>query len=276
MGIKLMLELLFKNLALFLTDKNYRKFIFLILSLGSKERNKIKYTKLMKHPFKIADNLSFIWQFKEIFVDESYYFTTSSKTPIIFDCGTNIGLSVIYFKYLYPNSTVVGFEPDPAIYSIAKENILEFNLMDVDLKNEAIWINNEIVQFNSSGADSGSISQKGSKDLIEVKAIKLSSLLSAIKEVNMLKMDIEGAEIEVLKDCGNLLHKVENIFIEYHSSIGSPQELGDLLHLLQQSGFRYTLNTPNFKNKPISLIGRNIGNGFDLQVNVFATKRNIN
>ena len=45
----------------------------------------------------------------------------------------------------------------------------------------------------------------------------------------MLKIDIEGAEFEVLDDCKNHLNNIENIFIEYHSSNKKPQQLHDIL-----------------------------------------------
>jgi FkbM family methyltransferase len=43
--------------------------------------------------------------------------------PVIIDCGGNIGLSVLYFKYLFPNSVITVFEPSPPVFEILKENI---------------------------------------------------------------------------------------------------------------------------------------------------------
>lgn len=275
MGIKLVAELLLKNVALFLSDSYFRQFIVFALKLGSKSRYKPQTILLNGKQLQIADSLSFIWQYKEIFADQSYFFKSQNQSPFILDCGTNIGLSILYFKHIYPTAKVVGFEPDPSIFAIAQANIKQHILNDVEIRNEAVWVVDETLHFDSEGADGGSISSKNSKASIQVKAIKLKTYLAAVEKVEMLKMDIEGAEIAVLLDCKEELSKVDNIFIEYHSTIGQPQQLGELIEMLQRLGMRYTLNTPNFKNKPISLIGRNIGNGFDLQVNVFATKNPI-
>ena len=275
MGIKLVAELLLKNVALFLSDSYFRQFIVFALKLGSKSRYKPQTILLNGKQLQIADSLSFIWQYKEIFADQSYFFKSQNQSPFILDCGTNIGLSILYFKHIYPTAKVVGFEPDPSIFAIAQANIKQHILNDVEIRNEAVWVADETLHFDSEGADGGSISSKNSKASIQVKAIKLKTYLAAVEKVEMLKMDIEGAEIAVLLDCKEELSKVDNIFIEYHSTIGQPQQLGELIEMLQRLGMRYTLNTPNFKNKPISLIGRNIGNGFDLQVNVFATKNPI-
>ncbi len=47
------------------------------------------------------DTLSFL--LKEKFVDEQYYFKETNISPVIFDCGSSIGISVLYFKCLYPD-----------------------------------------------------------------------------------------------------------------------------------------------------------------------------
>lgn len=46
----------------------------------------------------------FIGLFEEIFIGREYYFETKSAAPRIVDCGSNIGMSVIYFKWIYPEA----------------------------------------------------------------------------------------------------------------------------------------------------------------------------
>ena len=53
---------------------------------------------------------------REIFIYEPYHFNSKKEDPVIFDCGGNIGLATIYFKFLYPRAKVVVFEPVPHIY----------------------------------------------------------------------------------------------------------------------------------------------------------------
>ncbi|MGB3778444.1 MAG: hypothetical protein WA960_08790, partial [Tunicatimonas sp.] len=45
--------------------------------------------------------------FKEVFLTEEYYFESEHAEPTIADCGANIGMSILYFKFLYPNCRVV-------------------------------------------------------------------------------------------------------------------------------------------------------------------------
>ena len=46
-----------------------------------------------------------------------YYFHTDKENPVIIDAGANIGDSMIYFKYLYPQATIYSFEPDVATFA---------------------------------------------------------------------------------------------------------------------------------------------------------------
>src|SRR5688572_26929336 len=45
-------------------------------------------------------------QYKEIFLSRNYAFASKSPKPVIFDCGGNVGLSVVWFKQQYPNSLI--------------------------------------------------------------------------------------------------------------------------------------------------------------------------
>ncbi len=84
----------------------------------------------------------------------------------------------------------------------------------------------------------------------------------------MLKLDIEGAEIDVLADCASLLPNVRNLFVEYHSFASQPQRLNDLFSILGKAGFRVHLQTQFGSRQP--LLARQVQLGMDLQLNVFA------
>src|SRR5438309_286226 len=61
--------------------------------------------------------------FAEIFVPQVYRFTPTRPDPLIFDCGANIGMAVLYFKWMYPRSRIVAFEPEPATFELLKRNV---------------------------------------------------------------------------------------------------------------------------------------------------------
>ena len=85
-------------------------------------------------------------------------------------------------------------------------------------------------------------------------------------------MDIEGAENDVIIDCGNDLKRCDYIFVEYHSQERSDQKLHDLLALLANLGFRYHIQDAFVRKRPF--VDRNTMVGMDLQLNLYFYKNN--
>ena len=114
-------------------------------------------TSLLGKPIKYVDAPSYLFMRGEIFQSEIYRFKCSSPKPYIIDCGANIGLSVIYFKNLYPDCTLLCFEPDGKVFNILRENVTTFGLQGVTLHNKALWGREATVPFIQEGADGGRI-----------------------------------------------------------------------------------------------------------------------
>lgn len=190
--------------------------------------------------FHYSHGMSLLHSVQEIFEDEIYKFKSDIKNPYIIDCGANIGLSIFYFKKLFPESTIVAFEPDDKIFNLLEKNILQINAdKKITINKEAVWTCDTELSFFSEGALAGSsVTDFGKKnDVIKVKAIDLKKYLN--KKIDFLKIDIEGAENEVIFDIAPLLHNVKNLFLEYHGIINQPQNLGEILNLLKENGFEY-------------------------------------
>ncbi|MBZ0180310.1 MAG: FkbM family methyltransferase [Melioribacteraceae bacterium] len=266
--MKLILEILFKQLYRFISESVYRKFILLALKFGRSNRFVKKSITLFGKKFWVVDTYSFIWQFKEIFVDQNYNFNSASDRPIIYDCGSNVGTSCLYFSRLYPQCKIHAFEADPDVYSVLMQNIKSYGMTNVTAYNKAVWKDDDGVKISQSGADGSSMFTEGKK--IVVQSIRLSELLRKEEIVDLLKIDIEGAEYEVLSDCKNSLNKVNNIFLEYHSYLNGEQKLGEILKIFEQSGFRYFIRQEADRNTPF--IDRKIKSNptLDLQLNIYA------
>ena len=101
--------------------------------------------------------------------------------------------------------------------------------------------------------------------------IRLKELLEKETEIDLLKIDIEGAEVEVLNDCVENFHRVKLLFVEYHSFTNEEQKLDDLLGVLKKAGFRYYINSIGGSSKNYFL-NRADNNGFDLQLNIYACR----
>jgi FkbM family methyltransferase len=222
--------------------------------------------KFNNHKFIVTDGPSFAWQVKEIFSSESYRFHSMSESPVIVDAGANIGTSVIWFKINYPTSKIFAFEADKDIYEILAQNTSY--LTDVILYNKAVWISDDILSFQADGADGGSLISVGT-NIKTIQGIRLKKFLEDYEErIDFLKMDIEGAEVAVLKDCNEILNKIDNIFIEYHSFSKEQQFLGDILSVLSDSGFRYYIKEVN-KTKRNPFINNFRDQVMDMQIEIY-------
>ncbi|SEM01127.1 methyltransferase, FkbM family [Sphingomonas palmae] len=221
-------------------------------------------TRLQGQPIAFSDNVGFFHSVREVFGDEVYRFKAKTQTPYIIDAGANIGLSVRYFKNLYPQAKIVAFEPDPDIFILLEENVR--NLDGVSLKRAAAWTENTDLTFYMEGSLAGStqIDFLGSQREVRVPALRLRYFIQD-GMVDFLKIDIEGAENSVLFDIADQLDRVDHLFFEYHSSPGQPQQLGDLLNLVAKAGYRYAINGAHCAGHPFV---ETVSKGFDTQLNV--------
>ena len=99
--------------------------------------------------------------------------------------------------------------------------------------------------------------------------MRLKTFMHDFKHIDFLKLDIEGAELEVLQDIAGELHRVKHLFIEYHSAIHEPQKLSQLLNVLEKAGFRYYIGGNPSKSPFTNSV---VEEGMDLTLDIFATK----
>ena len=232
-------------------------------------QERIQSSMLMQCRIKLTDTFWYIHGLNEIFIEEVYRFQSDYNSPFIIDCGANIGLSIIYLKNLYPKAKIIGFEPDNEIFEILNDNIAQFKFNDIELQNKAIWINNEPLFFKQNGSVGGHIVDEEGQNTIKIETHRLKDLLN--QNVDFLKIDIEGVEYEILKDCEEKLQNVKNIFVEYHSFHENDQMIGELLIILKNAGFKIYIKEAweNMKNPFIEKKGPY----FDLQLNIFGYRR---
>lgn len=186
-----------------------------------------------------ADLHSFYHQAVQIFKSELYGFTTHKSDPVIIDCGAHIGLASIYFAKKYPRSKIFAFEADPVIAKMLRHNMESLGYTHVNVHSKAVWVNEDGVNFNKTGDDSGCVSGAPAINDIQIPSIRLRSLLSE-QHVDLLKMDIEGAEFDVIKDCRDILNNAKRVIVEIHRLDQDFGSLGDLIKVFERNNFQYT------------------------------------
>jgi FkbM family methyltransferase len=261
-------KFLFTEATRLLRSPEGRQLLGLAVKYGGKPRNQLTDVTFGRFQFRVPDALSFVWQFREIFVDEFYRFSTTQKQPVIFDCGTNVGTSIAYFHQQYPNARIVAFEADEHISQILQNNLRRNQINSVEIVTKAVWTNEAGILFGSDQADSASIYSLTDQKLVP--SVRLRDYLLRETRIDMLKMDIEGAETAVLTDCSDALAHVQNMFVEFHAYLDHPQTLAEVIQVLEASGFRYYINTSQYRPAPLVNHRYRSNDSMDLQLNIFA------
>ncbi len=245
-----------------------REFMRLLWHYGDSPRHRQTHVKFSKYHLTVPDTMSFLFQHQEIFADEFYYFKTEQAQPVILDCGANIGMSVLYFKELYPQARVTAFEAEASIATLLRKNLQNNDIDNVQIVDKAVWVDDQGVLFGSEAADSSSIySDVGQKH--RVPSVRLRDYLLAEERIDFLKIDIEGAEIEVLEDCRDALGHVSNLFVEFHSYLDHPQSLASVVKVFEENGFRYYIDTNQHRKRPFVTHRYRGNDAMDLQLNIF-------
>ncbi len=121
---------------------------------------------------------------------------------VVVDVGSNIGkITVILSNMLNKNGRVVSIEPSIENFQILKRNVFENKLKNVILENCAASSKDGFVDFyiEDSGTSGHSISKKVGKR-IKVRSLTIDKILQKHKigKISLMKIDVEGAEAEVL------------------------------------------------------------------------------
>ncbi len=254
--------------------KSLKRKINLFLNRG-KEVVTPRFTPLKKiflgKTLYIHDIASFHVGEFEIFSAEMYKFKATHINPYIIDCGANLGMSIIYLKSLYPDAIITAFEADDYIFDFLKRNMESYGLEDVELINKAVWNADGSMSFFDEGGSGGRLEKTAEDRAFKtVETTRLKKYLTH-RKVDFLKIDIEGAEYEVISDCKNELKNVENIFLEYHSFGDKTQNLHQILETLQSAGFIYHIKEAYVRKVPF--IERELNNGMDMQLNIFCYRK---
>lgn len=186
--------------------------------------------------------------FRQIFVRHAYYLETTNQEPVILDCGGNIGMATLYFKYLYPKAKITIFEPSQEVFDLLEKNIKNNNLKNVEIVRAAVSDADGQAEIYPRGAAAcgNTLEQNISKVTptkktvvpYSIKTTKLSSYINS--NIDLLKLDIEGSEGSVIKDlsANNKLVLVKQCVMEYHyyPEVTS-NNLVDLLRLFKERGW---------------------------------------
>lgn len=206
------------------------------------------HTRLFGKSWFGIDSSTVNYLFKEVFLSQEYRVDKLKTNPVIFDCGSNIGSSILYFKKIYPAAKVIGFEANPTVFQILEKNVSHQQLSDVIIHPVALYDRETELTFYTGSKNEnlmGSLFQKrGGAQEIKVQTQRLSQFLMPYDKVDVVKIDVEGAEWNIIADlvASQTLSKVQHFLIEYHLNMAGEQgRLSQFIKIFEDHGYQYSI-----------------------------------
>ena len=193
---------------------------------------------------------------------KDYQTVTAKEGDIVIELGGHIGTSTLNYSHLVgATGTVYAIEALPENYAILKRNIERNGITNVRAYNLAIvgdpattHITLNANPYNSGGHSIFEMSVDA-EATFDCPAMTLEAFVrrERIERIDILQMDIEGAEFDILLNCNReLLASIREILFEYHDAYAKPRTHRELLDLLHGIGFK-TGEYRNFITKALKL-----------------------
>ena len=181
----------------------------------------------LKYPLYLRIPTSDVSVYEQIFISNEYNFIVAKQPRVIIDAGANTGLASIFFANKFPNAKIFSIEPEESNFKLLKKNVSQYhNIVPIQA---ALW--NENTKINLIDPDFGNWGFQVQKNTLKdvdkidngntVDGITLLEIIKNfdLKNIDILKIDIEGAEKEVFNETSQWIKKVDSIIIELHEWI---------------------------------------------------------
>jgi FkbM family methyltransferase len=188
-----------------------------------KKENELIQVQLDGYTVEAYNYVSLVELYTDIFIKQVYRFESPTPQPFIVDCGANIGMAVLFFKQLYPDSAVWAYEANPDAFALLQRNVAANKLEKVHLFNYVLSDQDGELDFYIPATTAGlngslnPLIAKGAKQRMQ--GYRLSGLLPFGRAVDFVKVDIEGAEFMVLTDISKSgrLNDIQQLVVELHA-----------------------------------------------------------
>lgn len=159
--------------------------------------------------------------FRQVFIRKEYAYEHNAEPAFIIDAGANIGLSAIYFAEHFPDAHIVALEPEKDNFDLLVKNTAPYP--NVEPVRKALWKSDETVDLVDPGnGEWGYETREDSGNgATRVPGIGVDTLMEELgaARIGLLKIDIEGAEYDVLETAERWLHRVDTLILEVHESL---------------------------------------------------------
>jgi FkbM family methyltransferase len=156
----------------------------------------------------------------EVLVDELYEVPEAEGARVILDLGSHIGTSIVFFRQRHPRAEIHGFEPDPDTFALLQANVGALEGVTIDPRAVAGGPGDAVLNASRNTLASSLVARGGNGHTVAVRTVGLDGIIEelGLERVDLLKLDIEGAEYDVLANAARL-GTVQAIVGELHTTL---------------------------------------------------------
>jgi FkbM family methyltransferase len=231
----------------------FNKLVFSIFYLRHQGKSETEITVDDGVRFNVRVNTSdalMIWEVWKAKVYDDKRIPISSDAVVV-DLGGHIGAFAVRAARQARRGMIYSYEASNKNYTLLAKNIELNNLDNLYIENSAIT-NRRGEMFLYTPANNGilgSLLQITSSFAEKVQARTFADIISehALERIDFLKVDVEGAEFDILLSCSDeIFAKIQRMIIEYHEFEGDKRSYQDLVNLLDSQGFQVVVEKAKF------------------------------
>ena len=163
---------------------------------------------------------------EDIYLREEYRWPFAHDPKVLVDAGAYTGLSTVYFATRYPSATIIAVEPSHDNYELLARNTE--GLANVHLVHAALWNERGTLDMVDPGygpfayrvgrSDATTANDAG-REHVDALAVPDIVETYSLERIDLLKVDIEGSEVEVFTDASGWIDRVDALCLELHDRL---------------------------------------------------------
>ncbi len=177
-----------------------------------------------RFPLHLRTHSTDLKTFDEVFLERAYAIDLIHEPRVIVDCGANIGLASIDLALQFPNARIIALESDAENFELCAMNCAPYP--QITPLHLAVWNEEGVLnvydpgeehgewgfRVEAAGGEAGRISRGSAK------SVTIGTLMQKqnIEVIDLLKVDVEGAELEIFTDASAWIDRVRVIIVECH------------------------------------------------------------
>lgn len=175
------------------------------------------------------------------------------KTPLIVDCGANIGLSTLWFAERFPNARIIAIEPDADNFSLLERNT--DGLPNLIALRGGVWnVHSELIVLNTNvpawsyrlGSAPTTQGQAASRHTVQGFTVQEIMQMASASDIFIAKIDIEGGEATLFRGDTSWLARTSMLAIELHDwLLPGQRSSGSFFHAISNYPFEYVQQGEN-------------------------------